>query len=84
MENYTKQLSRFIGEIIRTKRDSKGITQETLAGRSGVGYKYIGKIEQGRYNITMTTLFKLAEGLEIEPSEIVDEAKLRLEADHKK
>lgn len=51
---------------IKIQRMRKKLTQAQLAELINVHEKYIGKIETGKQNITLKTLFKLAQALEIE------------------
>ncbi|MGH9402368.1 MAG: helix-turn-helix domain-containing protein [Terriglobia bacterium] len=53
----------------------KGISQEELAERCGVHRTYMGRIERGETNITLTNIHKLARGLGASPASLVDEAK---------
>lgn len=52
-----------IGEKIRLMREQKGLTQVRLAQKLGVSQQVISRIEQGRDNISVLTLEKVAEGL---------------------
>ena len=42
------------------------MTQEALAERSGLSYKFVGEIERGKGNPTVETLRRLSLGLDIE------------------
>lgn len=48
---------------IRKLRRQKGLTQEKLARKMGVKRELISRIESGRQNITLETLFKIAEAV---------------------
>ena len=53
-----------LGDQIRIIRDELGMTQAQLAQRSGLTQSMIADIENGkRANLTLPTIFKLAEGL---------------------
>ena len=58
------------GDKIRQVRKSKGLTQEELAERCGLQNTYIGGIERGERNISLQSVEKLAEGLEVIPFEL--------------
>lgn len=51
---------------IKIERMKRNLTQSQLAEMINVHEKYIGKIETGRQNLTLKTLFKIAKALEIE------------------
>lgn len=57
-----KRLGFKIGEI----RKTKGLTQEELAEQATLTLSYISKIETGRRNPTITTLYKISLALDVE------------------
>ena len=61
------------GARLRGLRDSAGMTQEELAHAAGLHWTYIGQIERGERNLTYRNILKLARGLAVAPSQLVDE-----------
>jgi transcriptional regulator with XRE-family HTH domain len=61
-----------LGARVRRKRRENSLTQEELAGISGVSLEMISKIEQGRRQPRMPVLFKLAKALDVSLSELID------------
>ena len=61
-----KELFSRIGLNIRVERTIKRLTQAQLAEMIDVHEKYIGKIETGKQNITLKTLNKIAQALNID------------------
>ena len=58
---------------IKQLREAKGLTQEAFAEKAGLAYKYYQHVEAGRRrDIRLSTLIKLADGLGLELSELVD------------
>ncbi len=51
---------RHVGAQIQAARREKGWTQAELARRAGLGQKEISRIENGKSNITLLTLIKMA------------------------
>jgi len=51
------------GAALREWRTRQHLTQEQLAERSGLSYKFIGEVERGLGNPTLVTLSQLAEAL---------------------
>ncbi len=51
---------------IKVERTIKRLTQAKLAELIGVHEKYIGVIEAGRQNVTLKTLHKIANALDID------------------
>ncbi len=52
-------------------REKKGFSQEDFAEVVGVHRTYIGGIERGERNPTLTTIHKLAKALNVKPSELL-------------
>lgn len=52
-----------IGQSIATIRKEKGLTQEQLSQMTGLDRANIGKIENGRYNVSIDILGKICEAL---------------------
>ena len=58
---------------IRELREARGLTQESFAERAGLTYKHYQQVESGRkFDIRLSTLIKMAEGLDLELKEMVD------------
>jgi transcriptional regulator with XRE-family HTH domain len=59
-----QQIRRKLGDRIRKLRSRKGWSQEEFAAISGVHRTYIGAIERGEKNLTLSTLHTLAKTLD--------------------
>ena len=57
--------------VIRKLRMDKSISQENLALQADIDRTYISDIEKGERNISVEILEKLANTLEISPSELL-------------
>lgn len=55
-----------VGERIRSIREERGYTQESLAEYGGLHRTYIGMVERGERNITLLNIIKIASALNIE------------------
>ena len=60
-----------IGNNIRTIRQRKGLSQEKLAELANVHRTYIGMIERAEKNITLVSLEKIANALEVNIEELL-------------
>lgn len=69
------ELFKIIAHNIKIERAIKSMTQAQLAELIGVHEKYIGVIEAGKQNITLKTLNKIANSLNIEISELFETRK---------
>lgn len=54
----------YIGQRIRKKRISKGLTMMELSYESDIDYRQIGRIERGETNFTIKTLLRICETLD--------------------
>lgn len=55
-----------VGKRIRDIRKSKSLSQEQLGEKSGFHFTYIGGLERGERNISLSNLAKIAEALEVD------------------
>ena len=62
-----KNAPEVVGKNIRKHREKRGISQEALADLAGVHRTYILKVEQGKTNISVINIFRIAEALKVEP-----------------
>ena len=68
------EILKIIGKRIKEMRESKGLSQVDLVGKmSGeIDPTNISRIESGRTNPTIFTLFRIADALEVKPSELLN------------
>ena len=59
------------GEMLRQKRKESGYSQENFAAYVGIERGNYGKMERGLVNIRLATLYKLANALNCEFSDIM-------------
>ncbi len=60
-----------VGRVIGRIREQKGLSQEVVSGLADIGRTHLSAIERGERKPTMETLFKIADALQIKPSELV-------------
>jgi transcriptional regulator with XRE-family HTH domain len=63
--------TQLFGERIRSHRHALGLSQEALADRCGAHWTFVGQVERGRRNLSLHNLLRLAEGLEVDPGDLV-------------
>lgn len=63
-------LQAFVAEI-KARRPSSALSQEALVFASGVGRTFVAKLELGQMSPSRTTIFRLAEGLDIALDEMI-------------
>lgn len=66
------QLQQKIGEKIRTLREGKGISQQDLAAACNFEKGNMSRIEAGRTNCTIRTLYKISKALDVSISDLVN------------
>jgi transcriptional regulator with XRE-family HTH domain len=52
-----------LGRAIREVRIERGFSQEGFAAHAGLDRGYYGAIERGEFNVTLSTIYKIADGL---------------------
>ncbi len=56
---------RQFGERVRELRSERGLSQEQLAHAAGVHRTYMGAVERGEQNISLTNMHELADALDV-------------------
>ncbi|MFT3775344.1 MAG: helix-turn-helix transcriptional regulator [Minicystis sp.] len=60
-----------LGVRIVRRREELGLTQRSLAAKLGMAQGNVNRIEYGRQNLTIRTVFRLAEALEMPVAELL-------------
>jgi transcriptional regulator with XRE-family HTH domain len=68
------ELRRSLGLSIRASRLRAGLSQERLAELAALDRTYISGLEAGRRNPALTTLQRVASGLDVDLSELIKTA----------
>ena len=71
---YREQYIRF-GLKVQYYRKLQGLTQEAFADKIGKSWSFVAKIESPTrvFGVSMETLFKIAEALEVPVSKLIEE-----------
>ena len=72
------EITKILGEVIRDRRRSKGLSQEEFGEVAGMHRTYVGMVERGEKNITLANLVKVSQALDITASELLRQAEERL------
>jgi transcriptional regulator with XRE-family HTH domain len=67
------ELQRTLGRNLRAYREARGLSQEAFADVLGVHRTYMGGIERGERNLTLRSLERIAERLELDPTTLLHE-----------
>lgn len=60
-----------VGKTIRRIRKDKGISQDVLSGFAGIARTHLTMIETGSKQANFETIWRIANALEMNPSELV-------------
>ena len=62
-----------IGKSVRRLRIERFMSQADLSKVAGVSPAHLGRIERNEHDPHLSTIRKIAEALDVDPSELVDE-----------
>lgn len=63
-------IRKVFGANVRVYRLAAGLSQEAIAARMGVDRAYVSAIERGLQNVTLLTIWQLAEALKVRPADL--------------
>lgn len=66
-------IRRVFGANVRRYRVAAGLSQEAVAVKMGVDRAYVSGMERGQQNVTLLTMWHLAEALKVKPADLLDE-----------
>ena len=61
---------RIVGQEIRAHRKQAGLSQEKLAEKASLSYKYLGEVERGYVNVSLDSLMRIAKALKLKVSDL--------------
>ncbi len=67
----TGELQRVVGRNLRAHRLALGLSQEAFADVLGIHRTYMGGMERGERNLTLQTLERIAERLDVQALELL-------------
>jgi transcriptional regulator with XRE-family HTH domain len=70
-------LTRILADNVRSLRLERGLSQEGLAEICGLHRTYVGSVERGERNVTLSTLELLSRGLGIGVPELLSKGRSR-------
>jgi transcriptional regulator with XRE-family HTH domain len=65
------ELPKVFGQVVRELRKQRGLSQERLATLAGIDRAYMGGLERGLRNPSLTTIARVATGLGMTMGEFV-------------
>ena len=65
-------IAKSFGKVLKQLRQDCGLSQEELGFASGYHRTYISLLERGEKSPSLRTIFRLAQALKVEPSEMVE------------
>jgi transcriptional regulator with XRE-family HTH domain len=76
------ELLHAFGNTLKQIRKKKSWSQEELADHSGLDRTYISLLERGLRNPTLSTIFSLANCLDYQPHQLIQEIEKALKPEH--
>ncbi|HBL74737.1 MAG: transcriptional regulator [Bacteroidetes bacterium GWF2_42_66] len=73
----TLMIIELFGKVLRELREANHISQEKLAEYCDLDRTYISLLERGLRQPTITTIFKLANALNISPSKLIEKVEIQ-------
>lgn len=67
-----KDFQKAFGERLRTIRKAQGLTLEKLADMAGLSVQYLGDVERGKANPTLSTVEKISDALAMKMTQLLD------------
>jgi len=67
-------IARALAVILRRHREALGLSQEAVAGQAGLSANYIGNVERGEHEVSLSALHQIAGVLGKSLSELLAEA----------
>lgn len=62
------------GQRVKYLRKNKGLSQEEMAALAGIDRSYMGHIERGEKNITLTKIYQISDALGIDVADLFPRA----------
>lgn len=75
-------LQTIFGDVIRSLRKKKKASQEKLAADSDLQRSFISRLERGKAQPTLVTIFELSKALNVEPVDIILQVQRRWKEDN--
>jgi transcriptional regulator with XRE-family HTH domain len=66
-----KDIMKLFGERLAAVRKQKGVTQTELAERASISQVQVARIEKGKLNTTISTVYSIASALGLSPKDII-------------
>ncbi len=62
-----------LGRVLRTHRESAGLSQEEVAAKAGITREYVSHIENNRSSPTVDVLMRICKAIGVPASDVVAE-----------
>jgi len=72
MNTKSSEQAKLLGKNIKKRREEIGLSQEKLANTTGLDRTYVSGIERGMRNPSLNNIAKLAAGLKVKVSDLIN------------
>ena len=66
------------GQVVRERRQAMGVSQEELADHCNLHRTYISEIERGLKTVSLLSLLRIAEALDVPAHTLIEEVELHM------
>lgn len=68
-----KDAAQALGAQIRQVREHRGLTLEQASAQMDIDLKHLQKVEAGQLNVTLVTVLRVADGLNVAPASLFEQ-----------
>ena len=72
-----------VGKVIQSYREERGLSQEVVSGLADIGRTHLSAIERGVRKPTLETFFRIAEAMQILPSDLMRRIETAVDLEHR-
>jgi len=72
LKNNYQEIQVIFGTNLKKLREARGISLRELESKCDLDNSKISKIENGKFNIQLSTILELAKGLGVKPKDLLD------------
>jgi transcriptional regulator with XRE-family HTH domain len=76
MDTKIHRIMEKLASVVEARRTELGYSQQTLAKKAGMSLTYISEVERAERNPSISSLFKLADALDCEASQLLQQAEV--------
>jgi XRE family transcriptional regulator, regulator of sulfur utilization len=76
--SFEPHTAKVFGTIVRAERTARGVAQDEFALLANIDRSYFGKLERGERQPSLALIFRIAKGLELAASELLQRVEVEM------